>query len=94
MMALGIPGDGITAMLIAGLTIHGLQAGPLFMTEQPDLAMLIFACVMVAAIVTYHRTDYWKTLVPLYTEGSLPLPVHGDSGHLLHRRIRDFQYHV
>ena len=40
-------------MLIAGLTIHGLQAGPLFMTEQPDLAMLIFACVMVAAIITY-----------------------------------------
>lgn len=53
MMALGIPGDGITAMLIAGLTIHGLQAGPLFMTEQPDLAMLIFACVLVSAIVTY-----------------------------------------
>lgn len=40
-------------MLIAGLTIHGLQAGPLFMTEQPDLAMLIFACVLVSAIVTY-----------------------------------------
>lgn len=53
MMALGIPGDGITAMLIAGLTIHGLQAGPLFMAEQPDLAMLIFACVMVSAIVTF-----------------------------------------
>lgn len=53
MMALGIPGDGITAMLIAGLTIHGLQAGPLFMTEQPNLAMLIFACVLIAAIVTY-----------------------------------------
>lgn len=53
MMALGIPGDGITAMLIAGLTIHGLQAGPLFMTDQPDLAMLIFACVMVSAIVTF-----------------------------------------
>ena len=41
MMALGIPGDGITAMLIAGLTIHGLQAGPLFMTEPPDLARAI-----------------------------------------------------
>ena len=53
MMALGIPGDGITAMLISALTIHGLQAGPLFMTSQPDLAMLIFACVMVAAIVTF-----------------------------------------
>ena len=53
MMALGIPGDGITAMLIAALTIHGLQAGPLFMVEQKDLAMLIFACVLVSAIVTY-----------------------------------------
>ena len=53
MMALGIPGDGITAMLIAALTIHGLQAGPLFMTNQPDLAMLIFACVLVAAVVTF-----------------------------------------
>lgn len=53
MMALGIPGDGITAMLISALTIHGLQAGPLFMTSQPDLAMLIFACVMVSAIVTF-----------------------------------------
>ncbi|MGN1178399.1 MAG: tripartite tricarboxylate transporter permease, partial [Candidatus Ornithospirochaeta sp.] len=53
MMALGIPGDGITAMLIAALTIHGLQAGPLFMVEQHDLAMLIFACVLVSAIVTY-----------------------------------------
>ena len=47
MMALGIPGDGITAMLIAALTIHGLQAGPLFMVEQHDLAMLV------SAIVTY-----------------------------------------
>ena len=33
--------------------LNTLQAGPLFMTEQPDLAMLIFACVMVSAIVTY-----------------------------------------
>ena len=53
MMALGIPGDGITAMLISGLTIHGLQAGPLFMTEQPNLAYLIFACVLVSAVVTF-----------------------------------------
>lgn len=53
MIALGIPGDGITAMLIAGLTIHGLQAGPLFMTEKPEMTMLIFACVLVAAMVTF-----------------------------------------
>lgn len=53
MMALGIPGDGITAMLLAGLTIHGLQAGPLFITEHKDVAYLVFACVLVSAIVTF-----------------------------------------
>ncbi|SCP98894.1 tripartite tricarboxylate transporter permease [Anaerobium acetethylicum] len=64
MMALGIPGDGITAMLIAGLTIHGLQAGPLFMSEQPELASLIFACVMVAAVVTYFVQILTKRWFP------------------------------
>lgn len=53
MMALGIPGDGITAMLLSGLTIHGLQAGPLMMKNSPKISYLIFACVLVAGIVTF-----------------------------------------
>ena len=94
MMALGIPGDGITAMLIAGLTIHGLQAGPLFMTEQPDLAMLIFACVMVSAIVTYIIQIITKRWFPYILKIPLSLPVHRDPGHQLHRRLRHLQHHV
>ncbi len=72
MMALGIPGDGITAMLIAGLTIHGLQAGPLFMTQQPDLAYLVFACVLVSAIVTFLLEAVFKRWLPLI----LKIPYH------------------
>ena len=53
MMALGIPGDGITAMLLSGLTIHGLQAGPLLITQQGGFANLVFACVLVSAIFTF-----------------------------------------
>lgn len=53
MMALGIPGDGITAMLLSGLTIHGLQAGPLLISEHGNIAYLVFACVLVSAIVTF-----------------------------------------
>lgn len=60
MMALGIPGDGITAMLIAGLTIHGLQAGPLFMQNQPDLCYLMFACVLISAIITFLLEAVFK----------------------------------
>ena len=29
LLALGIPGDGVTAMMLGGFLIHGLQPGPL-----------------------------------------------------------------
>ena len=40
-------GGALIPMMALGM------AGPLFMTNQPDLAMLIFACVLVAAVVTF-----------------------------------------
>ena len=36
-LSLGIPGDAITALLLAVLVIHGIQPGPLLMTQQPEL---------------------------------------------------------
>lgn len=72
MMALGIPGDGITAMLIAGLTIHGLQAGPLFMVEHADMAYLVFACVLVSAVITFIIQIITKRWFPLI----LKIPYH------------------
>ena len=29
LLVLGIPGDGVTAMMLGGFLIHGLSAGPL-----------------------------------------------------------------
>ena len=34
-MAFGIPGDAVTAVMLGALTIHGIQSGPLFITQQP-----------------------------------------------------------
>ncbi|QAT50622.1 Tat pathway signal protein [Caproiciproducens sp. NJN-50] len=51
MIALGIPGDSITAMLLTGMMIHGLQPGPLLMSSNPEISYLVFACVLVSAIV-------------------------------------------
>lgn len=51
MIALGIPGDTVTALLLSGLTIHGLQAGPLFMQNNGDLAYLIFVAIILSAIL-------------------------------------------
>ena len=43
MIALGIPGDATTVLLMSAMTIHGLQAGPMFIKNNPLLANLIFA---------------------------------------------------
>jgi putative tricarboxylic transport membrane protein len=47
-MAFGIPGDAVTAVMLGALTIHGIQSGPLFMSQQPTLAYGIFAAYLLA----------------------------------------------
>jgi len=49
-IALGIPGDAPTALLLSGLIIHGLQPGPLLISTNPDLSYMIFACVLLCAV--------------------------------------------
>ena len=51
LLTLGIPGDTVTAMLLGGLTIHGLQPGPrLFETSGP-VVWHILAAVLIANLV-------------------------------------------
>jgi putative tricarboxylic transport membrane protein len=51
MMALGIPGDSTTALLLSGLMIHGLQPGPLMIQANPSVSYVIFAATLVAAVI-------------------------------------------
>jgi putative tricarboxylic transport membrane protein len=50
MLTLGIPGDAVTAVVLAALMIHGLKPGPNLMTNSPDLFYLIVSCLVIAAI--------------------------------------------
>jgi putative tricarboxylic transport membrane protein len=47
-MAFGIPGDAVTAVMLGALTIHGIQSGPLFISQQTTLAYGIFAAYLLA----------------------------------------------
>ena len=47
-MAFGIPGDAVTAVMLGALTIHGIQSGPLFISQQATLAYGIFAAYLLA----------------------------------------------
>ena len=47
-MAFGIPGDAVTAVMLGALTIHGIQSGPLFILQNAQLAYGIFAAYLIA----------------------------------------------
>ena len=53
LITLGIPGDLVTAALIGGLMIHGLQPGPLLFTSDLDVVGAVMVSYFLANIVMY-----------------------------------------
>jgi putative tricarboxylic transport membrane protein len=53
LVTLGIPGDMVTAALIGGLMIHGLQPGPMLFTTNADIVGTIMVVYFLANIVMY-----------------------------------------
>ncbi|MBI4590841.1 MAG: tripartite tricarboxylate transporter permease [Candidatus Rokubacteria bacterium] len=52
MMAFGIPGDAVTAVMLGALIIHGIQPGPLFVTTHTPVAYGMFAAYFLAHLLT------------------------------------------
>lgn len=52
MLSLGIPGDAVTAVIIGALKIHGLNPGPLLMTENPSIFYIISGSLLLATVFT------------------------------------------
>lgn len=53
MMALGVPGDLITAVLLGALVVHGIQPGPQLFNTGGELVGVIFFTYVVANLVMY-----------------------------------------
>ncbi len=51
LFTLGIPGDTVTAMLLGGLMIHGLQPGPRLFQTSAETVWIIIAATLVANLV-------------------------------------------
>ena len=51
LLVLGIPGDGVTAMMLGGFLIHGLSAGPLLFIKNADVVYGIFAACIICALI-------------------------------------------
>ena len=53
MLALGIPGDAVTAALMGGLQIHGIEPGPLLGTMYPELIIGIFGYFLISTVCMF-----------------------------------------
>ena len=47
-LALGIPGSGTTAIILAALIMHGFRPGPYLMRETPEFIYAIFGAMLIA----------------------------------------------
>jgi len=50
LLAMGIPGSGATAIILAAFLLHGIQPGPQVFAKSPELINLIFAAVLMSTI--------------------------------------------
>ncbi len=72
LLALGIPGDAAGVQFIAALNIQGIQVGPMFMREQPQIVYMIFVGALLSGIVVLlYETLGMKTFPAL-----LKIPYH------------------
>ena len=53
LLTLGIPGDGVTALLLGAFILHGIQPGPTMFTKQGPMAYSIIIGCLIANILLY-----------------------------------------
>lgn len=72
LLALGIPGDVVTAVLMGGLMIQGLAPGPLMFQSNPDVIVGIFGGTFLATIFMFA---FGMALIPVFSR-ILMIPRH------------------
>lgn len=71
-LVLGIPGSPTTAIILAALTLQGLQPGPQLMSDQPLLLYGVFFSMLIASVLTFIGGRFGVKLFALL----LKLPYH------------------
>ena len=65
LLALGIPGDVVTAVLMGGLMIQGLAPGPMLFQTNPDVVVGIFGGTFIA---TFFMFLFGMMLIPVFSK--------------------------
>lgn len=73
LLSLGVPGDGVTAIVLGVLTVQGVQTGPQFMSKNPEFIYLVgFAMLLAGLLFLFIGTFLGKGVIRMLTA---PLPI-------------------
>lgn len=50
LLSLGIPGDGVTAILMGGFIMKGMNLGPLFFKNYPEVGYVVYIAMAISAV--------------------------------------------
>lgn len=78
LIALGIPGSVVDAILLGGLVIHGLQPGPNLFRGHPEFVYSILAATLIANIVMFTFMSFsarWIAKVAVIPKSILLPPI-------------------
>ncbi len=53
LLALGVPGDVVTAVILGAFMIHGLRPGPIMFQENLDMILALFMAIMLSSIFLF-----------------------------------------
>ncbi|MBN2570140.1 MAG: tripartite tricarboxylate transporter permease [Deltaproteobacteria bacterium] len=77
LITLGIPGSGSTAILLGGFMLHGMNPGPLLMTDSPELIYTIYVGFFIAEFfmlaIGLFGIPLWVRLISLRSSTLTPL---------------------
>ncbi len=65
LLALGIPGDAVTGLLLSAFTMKGVQPGPLTFTQQTQTIYFIFVAMIIAAFLMFVFNYF---LIPIFVK--------------------------
>ena len=84
LLALGLPGGALTAMMVAVFQMHDMEPGPLVFYNSPDLIWVVFAAMFYANVsILFIGLIETKTILYL-AENSVSLPCPDDSASRQH----------
>lgn len=68
LLALGIPGDVITAMLLGAFFFHGLSPGPMLFTNNLDLVHALYVALLISSAIVFAVGRYGARYISRLTE--------------------------